>query len=75
MLKTEQNTEAMAHRVHESASYNLGIDWDDLQVNFEHGQHWVTRLSTGAQWAADDAEGPETYGGFAFELVTPGDEE
>jgi hypothetical protein len=39
----------------------------DVQVNFEHGQWWVTSLPTGAQWSV-----VETSNGIEFEQVTEG---
>lgn len=46
----------------------------DLQVDFEHGQWWVTHKPTGAQWSANDTEvkGDDTYD---FEQVSVGDSE
>jgi myo-inositol catabolism protein IolC len=46
-----------------------------LQVDEEHGQEWITELTTGGQWAVEDAEGPGTFGGFVFEEVTAPDED
>lgn len=46
-----------------------------IQVDEEHGQEWVTELTTGGQWAVEEAEGPGSFGGFCFEEVTRPDEE
>lgn len=45
-----------------------------LQVDYEHGQWWVTILRSGAQYSVVDATGPGTYDDFGFELVTVGDD-
>ncbi len=74
MLKTETNTAAMEKRVRAAANAVLGRK--RFQVDFEHGQWWVTELGTGAQWSAcDSGPGPDSHGGFCFEQVTQGDSE
>lgn len=45
-----------------------------IQIDLEHGQWWVTRLDDGAQWSVVEASGPGSWDGFAFELVTQGDD-
>ncbi len=47
---------------------------NEVQVNFEHGQWWVTVKPTGAQWSVHDAEGHGSVDGFGFEQVTEGDD-
>ncbi len=90
MLKCEQNTPEMADRVLAAAAAEFDVQQRELQVDFEHGQWWVTRLGTGAQWAVCDAEGPGstpdagfdedeeepgTAEGFSFEQVSEGEED
>ena len=41
---------------------------EDVQVDFEHGQRWVTSLPTGAQWSV-----VETSSGIEFEQVSEGE--
>lgn len=47
----------------------------DVNVDFEHGQWWVTEILTGAQWSVVDVEGPNTSDGFDFEQVSLGEED
>ena len=48
----------------------------DLQVDFEHGQLWVTVNGTGAQYSVNDAEGSvDIVDGFCLEQVTMGEED
>jgi len=47
---------------------------DDCQLDFEHGQWWVTNLRTGAQWSVVDASGGRSLHGLDFERVTEGEE-
>jgi hypothetical protein len=82
VLMTETNTEAMRLRVLRAAKYRLGAG--KYQADFEHGQWWVTKLSTGAQWSVVDCEGPAPGRGFSgrtktityldFEQVTHGED-
>ena len=72
MLKTERNTPEMAARVLEAA--RAYFDREDLQVDFEHGQFWVSDVTSGAQYSVCDAEGGDSVDGFIFEQVTEGDE-
>jgi hypothetical protein len=72
MLQTEQRTVEMGARVSDAAQMVLGLKVEELQVDFEHGQWWVTNRPTGAQWSAVDADGPETWDGFGFEQVPEG---
>ena len=39
----------------------------DVQVDFEHGQWWVTALSSGEQWSVS-----ESSKGIEFEQVSEG---
>ncbi len=73
MLKTEQNTPQMGTRLLAAAREYFGRE--DLQVDFEHGQFWVTNVSTGAQFSVCDAVGGDAVDGFTFEQVTEGDED
>ncbi len=75
MLRTGQNTEAMGLDVRDAACIALGFKIEDVQTDFEHCQWWVTHKPTGAQWGAEDAEGPGSVDDFSFEQVTPGDDE
>lgn len=72
MLKTETNTPAIAKRVASAARKILGIR-KGIQVDFEHGQWWVSVIGghlDGAQYSVVDAEGPGTIDGFDLEKVT-----
>ncbi len=73
-LACEVDTPAMGDRVLAAACAALDIPQRDLQVDFEHGQWWVTKLSTGRQWSVNDAEGPGTTDGFDFEEVSHGED-
>ena len=75
LLDCERNTPEMADRVLAAACAALNMGSDEAQVDFEHGQWWVTKLATGRQWSVCDAEGPGTCDGFCFEVVSEGDEE
>ena len=73
-LMTETNTRAMERRVLRAARYRLGIG--RYQADFEHGQWWVTKPATGAQWSVVDcrtAEGPEGVDYLDFEEVSRGE--
>jgi hypothetical protein len=72
MLKTERNTPAMKRRILKAAHKSLKRR--NLCADFEHGQWWITHLSTGAQWSVVDAEGGPAVDGFDFEQVTEGEE-
>ena len=77
MLMTETNTQAMCRRVLRAAKARLGSG--RYQADFEHGQWWVTKLSTGAQWSVVDCEGPVSFGCkkgvyLDFEQVSEGEE-
>lgn len=52
-----------------------GVRSSRLQVDFEHGQWWVTLLDSGAQYGVHDAEGGDSIDGFSFEQVTRGEDE
>lgn len=76
-LKTETNTPEMEERVLKAfLAHPLGEDRTekDLQLDFEHGQWWVTILGSGAQYSVVDATGGSSVDGFDFEQVTEGDE-
>lgn len=77
MLKTETNTKRMGERVllAANAAGLRGRRSDSLSVDFEHGQWWVTNRRSGAQWSANDAEGPGSFYSFSFEMVTQPDED
>jgi len=66
MSSYEELTEA---EIVACAAPELGAK-DDLQVDWEHGQWWVTNRYTGAQWSV-----VETTRGLDFEQVTQGDED
>jgi hypothetical protein len=72
MLKTERNTPAMGKRIATAARKILGIR-KGINVDFEHGQWWVSVIGgrlDGAQYSVVDAEGPNTVDGFDLEMVT-----
>ena len=76
-MMTETNTEAMRLRVLRAARHILGRG--KYQADFEHGQWWVTKLRSGAQWSVVDCEGPTSFGCkkvayLDFEQVSQGDE-
>jgi hypothetical protein len=73
MLKTETNNVYIKLRVAKAAVATLDLDKRKMQLDFEHGQWWVTDKRTGAQWSVCDAEGPGSVDGFSFEQVTQGD--
>ena len=70
MLKTEQNTPAMMHRVLKAA--RTRFPRRVLSADFEHGQWWII-LKNGAQYSVVDAEGGPAINGFDFEQVSEGD--
>lgn len=72
-LKTETNTVTMERRILAAARASLGTELGKFYADFEHGQWWITRISTGDQWSVVDAEGGSSVDGFDFELVTEGD--
>jgi hypothetical protein len=43
----------------------------NLKAFFEHGQWWVTDMTSGAAWSVHDSEGP--LSGYDFEQVSDGD--
>jgi hypothetical protein len=71
MLKTETNTAEMEDRI--LGAFRKRRPVCDVQLDFEHGQWWVTALGTGTQWSVVDAEGGASVDGFDFEIVTEGD--
>lgn len=73
-LMTETNTPAMERRVLRAAEYRLGGSRRDYQADFEHGQWWVTRLRTGAQWSVVDCE-QDGIAYLDFEQVSHGEED
>ena len=71
MLMTETNTPEMSERIIRAAKFILGNGC--YKTDFEHGQWWVTKLSTGAQWSVIDCQ---TVGGvdyLDFEQVSEGE--
>lgn len=71
MLKTEQNTPAMAKQVLKTAHIKFG-NRVRMQANFEHGQWWLTLVDSGRQYSVVDAEGGNSINGLDFELVSEG---
>ena len=71
-LRCETNTRAMRDEVYTAAMQDLNVS--DIQVDFEHGQWFVTQLSTGAQWSVHDAESNgNEY--FEFDQISEGDDD
>jgi hypothetical protein len=74
-LKSETNTQAIEQEIMAAAITKLQPLHHHLNVDFEHGQWWVTCLDCGAQWATVDCQagenGPEY---FDFEEASEGDE-
>jgi len=55
------------------ASFNTSdegqpFNGEALQIDFEHGQWFITHLPTGAQWSVNDSSD-----GFDFEQISEGD--
>jgi len=75
-LVSGQNTRRARQAVFVAAhrAVEVGQHHKRLQLDFEHGQWWVTCLKCGQQWAVEDAAGPGTCDGFDFETATPSDE-
>jgi predicted cupin superfamily sugar epimerase len=73
MLMSERNTPATEKRVLRAARYRLGAG--HYQADFEHGQWWVTCLSTGAQWSVVDCQTQNGVDYLDFEQVSRGEEE
>ncbi len=73
-LKTETNTPAMLERIMIAfaASDYVSQTGGFFDVDFEHGQWWITG-ENGAQWSVMDAEGGPAIDGFDFERVSEGD--
>lgn len=69
-LTSDTNTRTVERRVLRAAHAALGRG---LQAVYEHGQWWVVRPRTGAQWSVCDASGPGSVDGFCFESVSAGD--
>lgn len=75
MLKTEQNTTVMDHRVRAAFLRSKHCQGKGtFDTAFEHGQWWIS-CKNGAQFSVVDAEGGESINGFDFEEVTPPDED
>lgn len=72
MLITETNTPAVKRRVLRAARVRLGRA--RYQADFEHGQWWITNLTTGAQWSVVDCETVDGTPYLDFEQVTQGEE-
>lgn len=70
-LLSETNTRVVERRILRAVRFRFGRG--PYQLDFEHGQWWVTRLRTGRQWSVVDchANGVDY---LDFELVTAGDE-
>lgn len=75
-LKTEIDTPAMGDRVLEAFEVSrYARRGHRYNSDFEHGQWWITSLTTGAQWSVVDATGYGSVDGFDFERVTEGEED
>lgn len=74
MLKTETNTPEVERQIREAAIKKFGFN-TAVQLDFEHGQWWLSIPATGAQYSVVDAEGGPAINGFDFEEVTPPDED
>lgn len=75
-LKCEIDTPEMGERV--LAAFESWFDddtADSFETTYEHGQWWITRPATGAQWSVVDASGGRSVDGFDFEQVSEGEEE
>lgn len=73
-MLSEMNTPAMERRVLRAARSRLGKR-RRYQADFEHGQWWVTELSTGAQWSVVDCATAEGVDYLDFEQVSRGEED
>lgn len=73
MLNTETNTPEMEDRIKEAAETAIGGEHENLEVVFEHGQHWINCAACGAQWSVNDCVGGHGIEGFDFERVSDGD--
>lgn len=76
-LKSTIKDPEIGESIRREAAYVLGIAVGDLQADYEHGQWWITQISSGAQWGAHDQDasaiGDKTP--YCFEQVTLGDTE
>lgn len=69
-LVSTTNTEAAERKVKTAfRGFTRIRNLDDYQFDFEHGQWFVTRKSTGALWSVVD-----TSSGLDFEVLEYGDE-
>lgn len=76
MLQTETDTRTMERRVLRAfRALRIRGARPHIAGYFEHGQWWVVECSTGGQWSACDATGPDTFDGFSFECVTEPEED
>lgn len=66
------NEPAIERRVLKAARYRLGKG--TYQADFEHGQWWVTKRETGAQWSVVDCQTQAGVDYLDFEQVTEGEE-
>ena len=75
MLRSETNTQKVRSQIYDAACEILKDN--NLQTAFEHGQWWVTVLTTGAQYSVNDADGnsDDIVNGFCLEEVTRGEED
>lgn len=74
-LLTETNTPAIERRVLRAAVHTLGGRRREYQADFEHGQWWITRLASGAQWSVVDCQTAAGVDYLGFERVSQGDED
>jgi hypothetical protein len=73
-LKTETDTPEMEKRIGDAFDARFPNLRGNCNVDFEHGQWWVTHILSGAQWSVVDASGGSSVNGFDFEQVTEGDD-
>lgn len=74
-LICETDNDRAEGQVKQAASEHLDIALGDIQTDFEHGQWWVTQLTTGAQWSVFDTVCVRGCEDLGFEQVTKGDGE
>lgn len=71
-LRTEINSPRIERDIREVwIDSREGGEHGAVQLDFEHGQWWVTCLACGAQYSVCDA----APGDFCFEQISIGDEE
>jgi predicted cupin superfamily sugar epimerase len=74
-LLSEMNTPAIERRVRRAARVRLALAPAAIQTDFEHGQWWVTVLSTGAQYSVVDCQTAAGVDYLDFEQVSRGEDE